>query len=290
MPIKKLKKTLKTLIQSIFGYQFQGIGNQGLALIRDEREVFFFDQASLLLIEKKEDEILSHRRIYDYLRQQRLKTILKQYQINTVLDVGANEGQFVEELRRIGYGGKIISFEPISTVFAQLAKKAKNDPNWDIYNLALGEENTEKSIYISDYTVFSSFLKTNTWCEDNLNHDALAQKEELVIVRRLDNILPEIIQSLDQARIYLKLDTQGYDLQVFAGTEKLRKLILALQSEMSILPIYEGMPHVTQSITVYEKAGFEIAGMYPVSLDNSTLRVIEFDCLMVNPENHLNTL
>ena len=148
MPIKKFKRTLKTFIQRLSGYQLQGIGHKGLALIRDDREVFFFDQASLLLIEKQDDELSAHRRIYDYLRQQRLKTILKRYQINTVLDVGANEGQFVEELRQMGYEGKIISFEPVSTVFAQLAQKAQNDPNWDVYNLALGEENTEKSIYI----------------------------------------------------------------------------------------------------------------------------------------------
>ena len=93
---------------------------------------------------------------------------------------------------------------------------------------------------------------------------------------------------MDQARIYLKLDTQGYDLKVFSGTERLRKIIFALQSEMSILPIYEGLPHVTESIAVYEKAGFEIAGMYPISLDNATLRMIEFDCLMVNAKNNIN--
>ena len=58
--------------------------------------------------------------------------------------------------------------------------------------------------------------------------------------------------------------------------------VIALQSEVSVVPVYHNMPHLTESISFYEKAGFEIAGLYPVTTESSTLRVIEFDCLMLN--------
>jgi hypothetical protein len=82
------------------------------------------------------------------------------------------------------------------------------------------------------------------------------------------------------------MDTQGYDLEVFTGLGNSYESIFALQSEMSVIPIYDDMPHLTESITFYEKAGFELAGMYPVNLDESSLRVIEFDCFMVNSKIH----
>jgi hypothetical protein len=78
------------------------------------------------------------------------------------------------------------------------------------------------------------------------------------------------------------MDTQGYDLEVFAGLGDVREQVLALQSEVSVVPIYQGMPHLTESISCYEQAGFAIAGMYPVSTEKSALRVVEFDCLMVS--------
>ena len=102
-----------------------------------------------------------------------------------------------------------------------------------------------------------------------------------MIVRRLDEVLDETVDNLDRSRIYLKMDTQGYDLEVFAGLGNMHEQILALQSEVSAVPIYQGMPHFTDSISCFEQAGFEIAGMYPVSTEKSGLRVVEFDCLMV---------
>jgi hypothetical protein len=76
------------------------------------------------------------------------------------------------------------------------------------------------------------------------------------------------------------MDTQGYDLQVFAGVGDALRSVVALQSEISAVPIYQGMPHLTESIARFEAAGFGIAGLFPVSREKS-LRIIEYDCLMV---------
>ena len=54
-----------------------------------------------------------------------------------------------------------------------------------------------------------------------------------------------------------------------------------MQSEVSIVALYEGMPHFTEQLATYERAGFELSGMYPVIIDRPTLRTIEFDAVLV---------
>jgi hypothetical protein len=80
--------------------------------------------------------------------------------------------------------------------------------------------------------------------------------------------------------VFLKMDTQGFDLQVFAGAKRSLPKVLALQSEISIQPIYEGVPEYLEALEVYTKAGFVISGLYPVSRDKDTLALIELDCVM----------
>lgn len=279
--MNKFKQLLKNIVNNISGYKLEGLSNGSFAFLKQNVSVEYFWPSTVILKQKTDDEVESNRKIYDRLCQLRIKTLLDRYQINVVIDVGANEGQFASDLRRSGYQGKIISFEPIASVFEKLTTVAALDRDWDVYNLALGQESSQKTIYIAGDSAFSSLLKSNDWCEQEFGDESVGKREETVIVRRLDELLHETIENLDQARIYLKMDTQGYDLEVFMGLGAMAKQVLALQSEMSVVPIYQGMPHLTESISFFEQAGFGIAGMYPVSTEKSALRVVEFDCLMV---------
>ena len=279
--MSKFKRILQNIVRTISGYKLEGLSNGSFAFLKEDVNVRFFWPSTVILRQKIEDEVESNRKIYDHLCQLRVKTLLDRYQIDVVIDVGANEGQFASELRRMGYQGKIISFEPISSVFESLKKVASVDRDWDVYNLALGQENSQQTIYIAGDSAFSSLLKSNDWCEGEFGDESVGKREETVIVRRSSDVLAETIKNLDRSRIYLKMDTQGYDLEVFKGLGAMSNKILALQSEVSVVPIYQGMPHLTASISFFEQAGFDIAGMYPVSTEKSGLRVVEFDCLMV---------
>lgn len=239
---------------------------------------------SLFLSMKKDRDLseCSHD-LFKVLSVIELKTMLEKYEINLVLDVGANQGQFAAFLRNnVNYDKQIISFEPISSVFEELKENASVDPEWDVYNLALGSRDTKKKIYLSDNSLFSSFLISNNYCEQRFGQEATGNKQETVTIRRLDGLFNEIKVDLSKARIYLKMDTQGYDLEVFSGLGDKNKYISILQSELSVTPIYKGMPHLTESISCFEKAGFELAGLSPVNRDQLTLRIIEYDCMMVN--------
>ena len=104
---------------------------------------------------------------------------------------------------------------------------------------------------------------------------------ETITVRRLDGLLDEAVSGLPDPRVLLKLDTQGFDLAAFRGLGDRAEDVMALQSEVSCVPIYDGMPTMLEQLDVYQRAGFALSGMFPVSRDQKTLRAIEFDALMV---------
>ncbi len=199
--------------------------------------------------------------------------------IDLVLDVGANVGQYGAELRT-SYSGQIISFEPVRSVCDQLRQRIGADRDWSAQNVALGSTNERKEINVSGSTVFSSFLPASQYSQQTFGAGAAASAVESVQVRRLDDLLPELVPDYRSRRIFLKMDTQGFDLEVFKGLGELQSCVAALQSEVSVIPIYDGMPHWTDGVSVYEREGFVISGLFPVNMDGN--RVIEFDCLMVN--------
>lgn len=200
-----------------------------------------------------------------------LKNLLDEQEINCVLDVGANRGQFAQELRGIGYRGEIISFEPLSGEFAKMSEIFKDDKKWRGYNIALGSEAGEVEIKIPNMTAMSSFL-------DHANGTTKVETE-LVTVKRLEDVLPDIERDLTDPKIFLKMDTQGFDLEVFRGAGARIKDMRGIQSEVSVNPIYEGMPHYLESLGVYEAAGFELINL---SIVNRTKNggIVEFNALM----------
>lgn len=207
-----------------------------------------------------------------------LSRLFTHLSINCVLDVGANQGQYGARLRQMGYNGYIISFEPAIEDFKQLQRRCAADDGWEAYNLALGaqEGNIEMNIYPD--TLFNSFLRPNTAMR---NLGLQVGRVETVPVQRLDMLFDTLVASMAEPRVYLKLDTQGYDLKVLEGATRTLPMIRALQTEVAVKPLYEGMPDYLEAIQTISRLGFEVTGLFPVARDG-TLRVVEFDCVMVN--------
>ena len=66
--------------------------------------------------------------------------LLKHFGVETVLDVGAHHGEYGLRLRKGGYDGKIVSFEPGPDAFSVLEQRCKRDGNWACHQMALGDE------------------------------------------------------------------------------------------------------------------------------------------------------
>jgi FkbM family methyltransferase len=207
-----------------------------------------------------------------------IKSVLEEYQVDLILDIGANIGQYALRMRRL-YKGPIISFEPVSHTFAILKNTAPDDKNWYKFNYALGNESGERYMNIYEIDQLSSLLETTEDTVKRFGDRAGDPVKELVQIHRLDDIVDEMPLDIHARKIFLKLDTQGYDLEVFKGTENIRGNIVAIQAEVYQNPIYDKAPLWTESIKVYTEAGFKFAGLYPIVRDGLVYR--SSDCLMV---------
>ena len=153
-----------------------------------------------------------------------LMRLFKQMQINCVLDVGASRGQFGQLLRTAGYTGHIISLEPSPPDYSILDQNAQSDPRWQTRQLALGEENGQLPLNIFNDTVFNSFMEPNEYI---LALGCKVERTKQVDVARLDDIYDELMTAVPAPRLFLKLDTQGYDQTILRGAKETVQRILA---------------------------------------------------------------
>jgi FkbM family methyltransferase len=219
----------------------------------------------------------------EYAKQVHLSRLLKTFDINCVFDVGANTGQYAQELRELGYEGLILSFEPVSTTYFSLKDTAQGDPLWHTYPFALGAENTtlEINLYESD-SQFNSFLPASTHQKDLFTTGIVADRTEVVEVKTLDSIYTDVTQPIQgECRPLFKLDTQGFDLEVVKGGTRSLQHAIALQSELSFIPVYAGMPNYAQSLELFESLGFLVTNLFPIMGSDRGFAAIEFDCMMV---------
>ena len=208
-----------------------------------------------------------------------LTNLFSLYDIRCVIDVGANAGQYGRFLRNLGFDGHIVSFEPVNNVFDKLREEAKGDPKWHCYNLALGDKPEDKIINVYSSTVFSSFLEATDYAK-GIWKSLEQNQEEVVSVVTLDDMVVEIEKITGCNRFYLKLDTQGYDQPAFRGARATMDKVAAMQTELSMIHVYDGMPDPLDILKEFTAPGFFVAGMYPINRDES-LAVIEFDCVLV---------
>ena len=209
---------------------------------------------------------------------QDLVECLDRHAVDTVLDVGANRGQFRHFLRRVvGYRGLILSFEPVRACIEALRPQVARDPRWHLYECALGRRDQTGTLHVAEDSRVSSFLDA---ARETYGVPLDRDHDEEVAIRTLDSVFPEIQQAHGSKRPYLKLDTQGYDLEVIRGAGRTLQAFVALQTELSFLPLYEDMPDHATVLAELESRGFAVSGFYPAARDNDG-RAIEMDCLLV---------
>lgn len=206
-----------------------------------------------------------------------LKTVLASLEIDLVLDVGAHEGEFVGLVRGLGYDGDIISLEPVSSSFAKLTKARQADTCWRGHKVALGPEDGHLDINIYAGSVFNSFLLPEG--ASRFEKQRIIGTEK-VAVRCLESLLDEILGDRPDARIFVKTDTQGYDLAVLRSGGRQLQAIRALQTELAVRRTYAGMLSLPAALTELDRLGFEITGLFPVAREMDRLRIIELDCVM----------
>ena len=212
-----------------------------------------------------------------------LMVLFERLNIQVVIDVGANKGQYAQFLRKIGFNGSIISFEPVSSTYKILEQNSIHDDSWMVFNVGLGSKNETLKINVSTVSELASIHEPSQYGLKLFGDSMLSEKSETINVIQLDSFMDEHKQRLDiTGNCFLKMDTQGYDLEVFKGALGSLDSIVGLQSEIPLKSIYSSVQNYHDILKFYEANRFEISGVYPVSRDSDTFGLIEVDCVMVN--------
>ena len=210
--------------------------------------------------------------------------IIKQYNIKTIFDVGANIGEFADIMRDSGYNQRIVSFEPRKQAFTELNQKAQNDKLWNCVNIALGDSNGTSTINVAGNNTSSSILEMNKIHTDIKPHSKYIGKEE-VVVKKLDAILFDYINEKEE--IYLKIDTQGYEKQILDGAEKSIPNIRIIQLEMSLVELYKNSPLIYEMIPFLESKRFFLCSIERGFHDKKTGRLLQVDGIFIQVDHSL---
>lgn len=209
----------------------------------------------------------------------RTKKLLDYHQINLVLDVGANKGQYYNFLRTLGYSGKIISFEPLSEAHSYLEKVSKKDPLWEIApRLAIGNEEGEISINIAGNSESSSLLPMLERHKNSAPQSAYIGSE-IVKITRLDSIISSYLEN--DAKVFLKVDVQGYEQKVLEGAKDILPQVKGIQLEVSILPLYDGELLFRDMLSYMDHLGYSMTYINPTFFDVNTGQMLQADVIFL---------
>lgn len=201
---------------------------------------------------------------------------LESLNVNVVFDIGSNTGQYAAGLRKAGYQGRMISFEPLSQPFATLERRASKDPLWDCRRHALGDDDGTVSVNIAGNAAQSSSVLPMLKSHQDAFPPANYVGVEDVAVYRLDSVASEILRPTDVT--FLKIDVQGFEKQVLAGSETtLANSCVGMQLELSFLPLYEGSMLIPEALEWAYSMGFTLTGLLPCFIDPRDGRMLQAD-------------
>jgi FkbM family methyltransferase len=190
---------------------------------------------------------------------------LYEFQVDLVLDIGANKGQFAEGLFYYGYDQQIISFEPISVLNDVLKRKSKNNKRWHIYQpCCLGEVESQTVINISNLMGNSSVLPIKNTKYNVENSHFI--KEEIVPQITLSSLNTNAIVQ-NSKNIFIKMDIQGYEFEVLMGLKNnINYNIIGFYIELSLVELYENQKDYLQICQLLKKHGFDLVYLVPESM------------------------
>lgn len=201
--------------------------------------------------------------------------LLRHHGITRVLDVGANDGGYATELRRFGYGGRIVSFEPVREPYRLLERHARNDRGWMTLPYAVGAVSATVTINVAANGAASSSVLAMLAAHEDAAPGALVVGTETVSQRALDDVWPDITEPDDT--VFLKADVQGYEREVLDGAAENLDRVRGLQLELSLVPLYEGGWLYDEALAWAGRQGFQLMRLIPGFTDSRTGQMMQAD-------------
>lgn len=206
-----------------------------------------------------------------------LVNALAHHRIDLVFDIGANEGQFALSIRKAGYRGRIVCFEPLPEAHRVLLRKTRNDENIIVHpRTAIGNSSGNIDINVSKNSVSSSIFEMLPAHANAAPTSVFESKVETPITP-LDAVSEPYLRS--ETRCFLKVDTQGYEWEVLDGASEVLARSSGLMMELSMQPLYRGQ-HLWRELTArLEEAGFALWALQKGFVDPDNGRGLQVDGL-----------
>jgi FkbM family methyltransferase len=206
--------------------------------------------------------------------------ILNYFNFDSVIDVGANVGQFAKSIISNGFKGEIFSIEPSSEAFSELVINSQRFRKWHVVpRCALGASEGEVTLNISENSYSSSILgilSTHTTAAPG----SVYVRKESVKLETLDRLFAS-----DDAKgrnCFLKLDVQGFEDQVLAGGEKILNRIGGVKIELSLFQLYSEQSLHGELIESLEKYGFLLWNLEPGFSDENSGQTFQYDAVLIH--------
>jgi FkbM family methyltransferase len=206
-----------------------------------------------------------------------LRRYFSNHPIGLVIDCGAHIGRFAKQCRKSGYKGPILSFEPSSRQYATLLAGVGKDPEWQGFNIGLGDVAGDRDLHISKGTGSLNSLFNYSPEMHRQFKGVESGGVERVFIDRLDSVLERLGIS-NEVPIFIKSDTQGNDLNVLRGAGARLRQTTGMMLEMSVQALYDSIPSHWHVLEFVRASGFEPYGFSTISRDKKG-GVIEYDAL-----------
>jgi len=199
--------------------------------------------------------------------------------INTILDIGANTGQFAITMSLMLPDAKIYAFEPISDCFQELKKRMENFKNCTAINVGVGDINTECEFEYNAFSPSSSFLKMTNRHKEIFPFTAKSRTITLKLTT-LDSLADNLTIT---EPLLIKIDVQGYEEKVLYGGEETIKRAKLVIVENSFETLYEGQPSFNDIYNILVSWGFTYFGNIGQLHSPSTGKILQEDSIFIKP-------
>jgi FkbM family methyltransferase len=216
---------------------------------------------------------------YSFIKNSDKKLFLEILSIKSVIDVGANEGQYAMSLRSQGYRGQIYSFEPLTTAHRKLMNNSMSDANWFVHKpVACGARKGKKLIYVAGNSASSSIRKMlRSHIESAPNTITIGTQDVNIIT--LDSQIERWRKMHNP--ILLKIDTQGFEYEVLKGAEQTLKLVTGVLIELSVIELYKNQKLYDYFLEYFSAREFILFDIFPGFSNPKTTQLLQFDALFV---------
>ena len=210
---------------------------------------------------------------------EQLMLALRHFDVDLVVDVGANAGQYARELFTAGFAGEIVSIDPLPDAHAALVAAARRQPRWQVLErMAAGDCKAEVQLQVAGNSLSSSVLPM---LERHVQAAPGSAPVGMITVQQhtLDEVVLERVRRSRCA--LLKIDTQGYEHPVLLGATRCLELVRLVQLELSLQPLYAGQKLWLELVQHMQQRGFSLWSVQPEFCDPQTGQLLQVNGLFL---------